>query len=109
MALLKLVRGNYDGKSPASIRYQNSHSFKEGMILLCQSIYETRRISHLHGSALFTIPLRDILIYYWSTKKATVSMFLSKISTLFYTTKHYFVIEKFLGVIVCNLLVLHNY
>ena len=57
MALHELLRRNYDGKSPVSIIYQNLHSFKEEMMLLCQSIFETRRISHLHGSALFTIPL----------------------------------------------------
>ena len=62
MALHNRVRRNYGGKSPVSIRYQNFHSFKEGMILLCQSIFETRRITHLHGSALFTIPLRALLI-----------------------------------------------
>ena len=59
MALRKLERRNYGRKSPVSIKYQNLHSFKEGMILLCQSILETRRISHLHGSALFTIPLKS--------------------------------------------------
>ena len=58
MALRKHVRSNYGGKSPVSIKYENLHSFKEGLILLCQSILETRRITHLHGSALFTIPLR---------------------------------------------------
>ena len=58
MALRKLERRNYGGKSPVSIKYQNLHSFKEGLILLCQSILETRRITHLHGSALFTISLR---------------------------------------------------
>ena len=37
---------------------ENLHWFKEGLILLCQSILEGRRIKHLHGSALFTtIPL----------------------------------------------------
>ena len=55
---LRLVRGNYGGKFPVSIKYQNVHSFKEGMIHLCQSILETRRISHIHGSAPFTILLR---------------------------------------------------
>ena len=45
-----------------AVEYQmscsNFYSFKEGVILFCQSILETRRrISHLHGSALFTIPL----------------------------------------------------
>ena len=29
----------------------------KGLILLCQSIFEMRRITHLHGSAHFTIPL----------------------------------------------------
>ena len=58
MALHKLERRKYGGKSPVSIKYQNLHSFKEGLILLCQSILETRRITHLHGSAHITIPLR---------------------------------------------------
>ena len=53
----RLVRRNYGAKLPVSIKYQNLHSFKEGMIHLCQSILETRRISHLHSSAPFTIPL----------------------------------------------------
>ena len=57
MVLHKLVRSNYDKKLLVSIKYENLHSFKEGVILLCQSILETRRISLLHGSALFTIPL----------------------------------------------------
>ena len=43
-----------------SIKYQNLHSFKEELILLCQSILEARRITHLHGSAHFTITLRWI-------------------------------------------------
>ena len=55
MAQYKLVRRNYDGKLPVSIKYQNLRSFKEGMIHLCQSILETRQTSHLHGSALFTL------------------------------------------------------
>ena len=58
MALRKHVRSNYGRKLTVSIKYENLHSFKEGVILLCQSILETRRISNLHGSALFTIPLR---------------------------------------------------
>ena len=62
MALCKLKRRNYGGKWPARIKYQNLRTFKEGLILLCQSILETRRITHLHGSAHFTIPLSlDIL------------------------------------------------
>ena len=59
MALHKLVRSNYGKKLPVSVRYEFLLSFKEGVILLCQNILETRRISHLHGWALFTIPLRD--------------------------------------------------
>ena len=58
MALRKLVRSNCGGKSPVSIKYENLHSFKEGMILLCLSILKTRRKSHLPGSAHFKIPLR---------------------------------------------------
>ena len=57
MALCKLERRNYGGKSPVSIKYQNLHTFKDGLIPLCQSILETR-ITHLHDSAHFTIPLR---------------------------------------------------
>ena len=58
MALLKLVRRNYGGKLQASIKYQNLHSFKGGVIILCQSILETRIMSQLYGSPLFTtIPL----------------------------------------------------
>ena len=57
MALRKLERINYRGKWPVSMKYQNLHSFKEGLILLCQSILETRRITHLRGSPHFTIAL----------------------------------------------------
>ena len=57
MALHKLVRRNYSRKLVVSIKYQNLHSFKEGMILLYQSILETGQISHLHGFPLFTVPL----------------------------------------------------
>ena len=58
MALCKQERINQGGKWLVSIKYQNLHSFKERLILLCQSILETRRIIHLHGSAHFTIPLK---------------------------------------------------
>ena len=57
MALRKLERRNYGGKLLVITKYQNLHTFKERLIHLCQSILETRRISHLHGSAHFTIPL----------------------------------------------------
>ena len=59
MALHKLERRNYGRKLPVSIKYQDLHTFKEGLILSCQNILETRRITHLHGSAHFTIPLKD--------------------------------------------------
>ena len=58
MVLGKLEMRNYAGKWSVSIKYQNLHSFKEGLILICQSILETRRIIHLHGSDHFTIPLK---------------------------------------------------
>ena len=61
MTLCKLERRNDGRKSPVSIKYQNLHTYK-GLILLCQSILETRRIAHLHGSAHFTIPLSDYLV-----------------------------------------------
>ena len=57
MELHKLVRQNHGRKSPVGIKYQNLYFFKEGVILLYQSILKTRRITHLHGSALFTFPL----------------------------------------------------
>ena len=59
MALRKLERRNYGGESPVSIKYQNLHTFKEELILLCQSILETKSITHLHGSAHFAIPLNN--------------------------------------------------
>ena len=61
MALRKLERRNYGGKCPVSIKYQNLNSFKEGLILLCQSILETRRITHLNDSAHFTIIILNTL------------------------------------------------
>ena len=50
MALHKLERRNYGRKWSASIKYQNLNSFKEWLILLCQSILKMRKITHLHGS-----------------------------------------------------------
>ena len=44
-----------------SIKHQNLHTFKEGLILLCQNILEMRKITHLRGSAYFTIPLNMTL------------------------------------------------
>ena len=65
MALRKLVRRAYSGKSLVSNKYENLHSFKEAVILLRQSILEARRISHLHGSAFFTIPLFIYFAFYF--------------------------------------------
>ena len=53
MVLRKLERSNHGRKSPVSIKYENLHSFKERVILLCQSILETRRTSRLPGSAFY--------------------------------------------------------
>ena len=66
---------NYGGKSPVSIKYENLYSFKKGVILLCQSILETRRISHLHGSVLFAVPLkvRDVTIIILMNKSVQIS------------------------------------
>ena len=63
MALRNLGRRNYSGKWLVNIKYQNLQTFKEGLILLCQSILETRRITHLHGSSHFTIPLKHIFFF----------------------------------------------
>ena len=61
MAQRKLKRRNYGREWPVSIKYQNLHSFKEGLILLSQSIVELRGITYLHGFAHFAIPLSHIL------------------------------------------------
>ena len=71
MELRKLERRNYDGKKSVSIKCQNLHSFKEGLILLCQSILETRRMIHLHGSAHFRIPLRIERNLFWGMADRT--------------------------------------
>ena len=63
MALHKLERRNCGGKLLVSIKYHNLHSFKEGSILLFQSIFGTRRITHLHGSAHFTVPLSKLVYF----------------------------------------------
>ena len=59
MVLCKLERRNYGRKWSVIIKYQNLHSFKEGLIQWCQSILEKRRITHLHDSAHFRIALKD--------------------------------------------------
>ena len=64
MALGILARRNYGRKSPVSIKCHNLHCFKDGVILLCQSILETRRILHSTELALFTIPLKTFKIIF---------------------------------------------
>ena len=56
-----------------SIQCHNVHSFKEEVILLCRSILETRRISDLYGSALFTIPLSSESLDSMLSLKATIA------------------------------------
>ena len=73
MALHKLEKRNYGRKWPVSIKYQNLHSFKEQLILLCQRILETRRITHLHGSAHFTIPLKTSFMLKFSSQNSLQS------------------------------------
>ena len=70
MVLHILVRRNYGGKLLISIKYHNLHSFKEWviLILLCQSILETRQISYFH--ALFTISLRWFGVYWFKVKRS---------------------------------------
>ena len=50
---------NYGGKLPMSIQCHDLHSFKDEVILLCQTILETKQISHLYDQALFTILLKN--------------------------------------------------
>ena len=55
--LHELGRRNYGRKLPVSIKCHNHHYFKKEVILLCWNILKTWQISHLHGSALFAVPL----------------------------------------------------
>ena len=45
-----LIRRNFGKKLQVSIKCHKLQIFKEGVILLCQSILETRQISHLFSS-----------------------------------------------------------
>ena len=74
MALRKLERRNYGGKSLVSIKHQNLHTFKEVLILSCHSILETRRITHLPDSAHFRIPLKRC-----ATFEVTFNVFKSEV------------------------------
>ena len=76
MVLHKLERINYGRKWLVSIKYQNPHSFKEGLILLCQSILKMRRITYLHGSAHLIIPLSLFYRYYFGRYLNWVNWFL---------------------------------
>ena len=76
MALHKLVRSNYGWwKLARCIKYENLYFSKEGLILLIQSILETKRILHLHGSTLFTIPLKQRSTSYTSNNRINVFIF----------------------------------
>ena len=52
-----------------SIKCYNLHSFTERVILLCDSIHETRRISHLCLSSLYN-PFNYSLKYFISGKRS---------------------------------------
>ena len=92
MALCKLERRNYGGKVPVSIKYQNLHSFKEGLILLCQSILEMKRITHLHHSAHFTI----LLTASYLLKETKLLVKISHCEFLVMTEKNIFVYKLLL-------------
>ena len=53
MVQRQLVRKSSGGKLLVSVKYQNLHSFEEGMIHLCQSILETRHITSTWFSSLY--------------------------------------------------------
>lgn len=56
MPLHTLVRGTYGRRRRLNIKYYNLDSFKE-VILLCQSLFKTRRLSNWCSIAQFTVPL----------------------------------------------------
>ena len=89
MALRNLVRSNYGGKLPVSVKYENLHSFKE-LVILCQSILETQGISHLHGSALFYMAQ---LSFTWLSSLYNplkqISFFLSYVLNAFLFTQNF--------------------
>ena len=64
-----------------SIKYQNIHSFKEELILLCQSILETSRITQLHrftiGSSLYN-PFKHIVFLFNTSIKLKVDLGVGK-------------------------------
>ena len=69
------------------------HTFKERVILLCQSILETRRISHLPGSAHFTIPL-NLNPTKWSD---SLKQFFGNLATNCVSVFHHFVNRRLNG------------
>ena len=81
MPLCKLERKNYGRKWSVSIKYQNIHSFKEELILLCQSILETSRITQLHGftigSSLYN-PFKHIVFLFNTSFKLKVDLGVGK-------------------------------
>ena len=62
-----------------SNKYENLHSFKEAMILLRQRILEARKISHLHDSALFKIPLFSFDLFFKILYRMVVSVYIYRI------------------------------
>ena len=67
------LKGEINGKKwLVSIKYQNLYFFK-GLILLCQSVLETRTITHLYGSAHFTIPLTGLFFFTHNVFKQVVN------------------------------------
>lgn len=61
MAQHTMVTKTHGAKRQVSIRYYNLHSFKEGALLLCQSILGTGRMSNWCRWALFTVPLSTFI------------------------------------------------
>ena len=79
--------------SQVSNKYENLHPFKEAVILLCQSILEARRISHLHDSAFFTVPLFIYFIFIYFLKslyRMVVSVYIYKIHKNYCFPNEYF-------------------
>ena len=99
-------------KSPGSIRCHDLHSLKEGVILLCQSIYETRQISYLHGSALFTISWNvsfRILTSYPSCKQFTLSICLRIYLLLAFALNMLFKVNFSFSMLRCFMLILMKF
>ena len=88
MVLHKLVRRNSGEKLLVSIRYQYLHSFKERMIHLCQSILETRKISHFTWLRFVYSPFKFPMLlsqnFDYGTLELKAETFLAFFKTIFY-------------------------